>query len=176
MTLEQIDALILDDYRETISHRIWNRMDPKPEDMPEFLNAELEAEFEIYKAELIAQENERLRKEDLENRFENLNDKRLAFHTLHPDTPNPALWLKELLSNSDSADAESKMAALEVKDLELKPSAEEIKAEQIKRETRREISIDDFLNAWLDNNTSKMGKLRAKRAEIKARFNDKKRR
>ena len=145
MTIEQINALILDDVKTVIQSRVFSQKDPIPEYDEEndgeyetwfdalFTTEELDAEFLVYKQELIDAETERLRKEDLSDRFEALDDMRSAFHNLHPDTPNPAVWLRDLIAQSDHADAESKLAALEAKDVELKAERDASTAIESKR-------------------------------------------
>lgn len=137
MTLEEISSLVLNDVINQVKSRVFASLDPQPVFDEEtggeyetwfdsqFTQEQLDAEFLVYKQELIDTENERLRKEDLKTRFESLNDMRLAFHTLHPNTPNPAIWLKELLQK-DAIEAEADMVALEAKDIELLPSQDEI--------------------------------------------------
>lgn len=122
MTYEQIDALLFDDYKDAMASRIWGKMDPQPEDQPELTDAELQAEFDVYKNELRAVEDERLRKQDLTDRFNALKDMRASFHPIHSE-PNPALWFKNLLEG-DHAEAEAKMVELELKDDQLSNSKE----------------------------------------------------
>lgn len=135
MTIEEINALILDDVKSDVQWRVFSnkdplpeRPDPLPEDFDEetwfntqFTQVELESEFLVLKQELLAAETERLRKQNLIDRFEGLSDMRLAFHSVHPDIPNPAVYLRDLCNQIDHADAESKMVALEAKDVELQP-------------------------------------------------------
>jgi len=173
MGIEEINALELDDYRETLSHRLWNRFDPRPEEMPEFSEAELESEFTAYKSELIAQENERLRRKDLEDRFKGLTDMRQAFHSLHSE-PNPELWLKNLLF-SDPANAESKMAELESKDIELQTSPEKIwadyyearNAEYAKRGVTRDAIMEAQWEKDMEGRPEKADALQLIRLEVK---------
>ena len=119
MTIEEINALIFEDYIEAMAIRIWQRMDPLPSEQPEFTTPELEAEFGDYRQELISEENERLRKLDLTNRFNDLDDMRGAFHSIY-EAPNPALWLENNLLIQDPSQAEAAMQALEAKSQELK--------------------------------------------------------
>jgi hypothetical protein len=117
MTLEQINELVYTDIIGLLQSRLFIKNNIEPVDTLYFSVEELEAELVIYKSELIATENERLRRVDLEDRFNSLSDMRQAFHSLHSE-PNPSLWLKNLLL-SDPDDAELKMAELEAKDSEL---------------------------------------------------------
>jgi len=145
MTLEQINSLTLDDVKTVVQSRVFSTKDPLPQYDEEtdgeyevwfdaqFTQEELDAEFLVYKQELIDTETERLRKEDLQTRFDSLDDMRASFHTLHPDTSNPALWIRDLISQEDHADAESKLAALEAKDVELKA----VRDAEVVSETKR---------------------------------------
>ena len=117
MTLEEIDNLSVEDVEQVLLYRLWNRMDPRPENEPNFYQPELEAELALYKSRLIEAENEKTRKEDIKNRFKNLKDMRQSFHSIH-DQPNPELWLKNLLFASKEH-AEAKIKELEDKDLEI---------------------------------------------------------
>jgi len=150
MTLEEINLLKIKDYKKQMSQRLWDKFDPRPDKMPKFTAAELKAEFKIYKAELIDIENEKVRRKDLEDRFENLKDMRGAFHNLHNE-PNPALWLKGLLLK-DKDLAESEMKALETKDIELQPTQSEID---------KKVWISDIENELSTENITKDGLLEA---------------
>lgn len=79
--------------------------------------AVFESELAQYKSERVAETQEKERVQDLKTRFKNLKDRSASFHSLYSE-PNPAIWFKQLL-NLDSAEAESKMAALEAKDAEV---------------------------------------------------------
>jgi len=154
MTLEEINSLVLEDVKRQIQWRVEAKAESFPEvpvDQGEdfdydawydeqFTQADLDAELVLYKAELVVIETERLRKKDLKDRFENLSDMRLAFHTLHPDTPNPAVFLRDLLEQDDHADAEAKIAAIEAKDVELLP-------DPVKEQFKQDIKVrnDDLL-------------------------------
>lgn len=144
MSLEEINNLSLDDVKKIIQNRVFYKKDPRPEypsPLPEdfdegvwhdglFTQEELDTEFALYKQELLDTENERLRKQDLIDRFENLSDMRKTFHTVYPDLSNPAVFLRDLCNQEDHIDAEAKMAELEAKDVELRPSTAEIEFKQ----------------------------------------------
>jgi hypothetical protein len=150
MTIEEINALILDDVKTVVQSRVFGKKDPLPQYDEEndgeyeawyeaqFTQEELDAEFLVYKQELLDAENERLRKEDLKSRFENLKDMRGAFHSVHSE-PNPAIWLKQLLE-SDHSEAETKMQELEAKDIELQPSVEEVEMKEWDDAITKELS------------------------------------
>ncbi len=107
----------------------------------------MKAELEIWRTAAVAQEEARLaeaaRKQDLSDRFESLSDMRSCFHNQHPDTPNPALWCKELLENEDHTGAEQLMKDLESKDSELK--AEKDSTRYIRDRQQEYRKIDDLL-------------------------------
>jgi len=176
MTIEQINGLKLDDYLESMQYRIWVKIDPKPEDMPEFTLPELEVEFLLFKSELIAAENERLRKQDLKDRFESLTDMRAAFHNLH-DEPNPGLWLKNLLLR-DPSSAEIDMAALEAKDIEIQNDPKKIKADYIQARNdeyaaegvSRDLILEALWEAVVENRPDKINALQPIREKVKTKI------
>lgn len=169
MTLEQINALILDDVKTVVQSRFFSKKDPVPVYDEEtdgeyevwydaqFTQEELDAELLVYKQELIDTETERLRKEDLQTRFDSLYDMRAAFHNLHPDTPNPALWIKTLKEQLDHADAESKLASLEAKDAELKAASIAEQLSETKRSNGQLVRkiCSDVLDLVAGNNLEK---------------------
>jgi len=189
MTLQEINALTLQDVKSTIQHRVFNKKDPLPqydEDYDDefeiwydtqFTNEELEAELILYKAELTAIEQERLRKENLRNRFESLMDMRMAYHALYPDQPNPALFLKNLCCQEDHADAESKMQQLESKDYELQNTQEVTKKNwemNLKKDlAENNITMDGLLEALVKkvilNDFTQADALKEKLEEINER-------
>ena len=119
MTHAQIDALLLTDegmvdYLTEIIISEKNDPDYEPS------SSELDARLIIYQTKLHDIETERLRIVDLKDRFENLSDMRMAFHNLHPDIKNPAVFLRdELLGNTNKSVAEQLMKDLEIKDVEM---------------------------------------------------------
>jgi hypothetical protein len=87
-------------------------------DLPEGEEAtqeQLEAELEVYKAELIAEEEARLAEEariaDLKARFEALSDVGLIQGSM--SISNPAAYFQSDILSAESEEAESKMAAME---------------------------------------------------------------
>lgn len=138
MTHEQIDALLYTDLIDLLQSRLFVKNNIEPVDTLYFSEEELNAELEIYKAELRVEEDERLRVEDLKTRFNSLVDMRAAFHSIHSE-PNPALWFKNLLE-ADPVEAESKMSALEAKDVELRPTAEEVSKKEWEKNLRADLA------------------------------------
>lgn len=134
MTLEEINLLQIEDVIRILRSRVFSKIDPtpvRPDPLPndfdydvwyesQVTSGELDSELVLYKAELVVVETERLRKADLEDRFNSMTDMRAAFHNLHPNKSNPAIFLRDLLNQEDHASIESTMAALESKDIELK--------------------------------------------------------
>jgi len=126
MTLEEINALILDDYKDLIESRLQSKIIlEEGEEYPEFSDEAFADEFAEYKAELITAENERLRQLDLKNRFYG-GDYRAAFHTLHPDKANPAIFIRDLMK-ADPTEAEAAVTAMETKRAELLATPDAIK-------------------------------------------------
>lgn len=110
MSIQQINEMILEDYKGMLIERLALPEGQEPTQL------ELEAEFEAYKAELIAEEQARLdeiaRLEDLKTRFEALDDSGLI---QAQGISNPAAYFRdEILKNSDKVQAESKLAAIEL--------------------------------------------------------------
>lgn len=176
MTIEEINNLVLDDYREQMANNLWGKINPTPSDMPEFNDAELDAEFTIYKSGLIAEENERLRREDLKSRFKNLKDMRQAFHSLHAE-PNPDLWFKNLLL-ADKTHAESKILELESVDLAQQNSPEKLMKDfenaRINAYLEEGATVNGVLEAiWekvMENKPEKADALQIKRNKVKERI------
>jgi len=122
MTIEQINALTVEDVLEILISRLypdgWVAPEPaegeEPAEHPPI--EELEAELEIYKAELIAEEEARLaelaRIQDLNDRYSVFEDFGLLQSAL--SISNPAAYFRdEILKNSDKEQAETNMVAIE---------------------------------------------------------------
>jgi hypothetical protein len=107
MTIEEINALDFENYRESMASRLWVKMNPIPEEMPEFTDPELEAEFTLFKNGLITIENERLRKKDLSDRFNAMKNIDESFHGVYPHIANKLIWLRQLLERNKNAGARS---------------------------------------------------------------------
>ena len=107
MTLTQIEQLTIEDCQETLLSRL---------EVETATQEQLEAEFEVYKAELIAEEEARLaeveRIADLKSRFSQLTDSGLI---QKQGIQNPAAYFRdEILNNSDKEEAENKLAQIEI--------------------------------------------------------------
>lgn len=131
MTIEEINALDSHPYQDQMRERVLKKREIPPTapegdyDYWEWLRtevseSELEAEFLIFKQELLDAENERLRKEDFRNRINAIEDLSGSFHSIHNDIPNHAKFLKDLEDHHDHEYVESIISALESKDAELK--------------------------------------------------------
>ena len=110
MTIQEINELTIEQVEPTLLQRL------ELEEGQEPTQEQLEAEFEAYKAELIAEEESRLaelvRIQDLRDRFDALPDKGLLQGAA--DINNPAAYFRdEILRNEDKAEAEQNMLALE---------------------------------------------------------------
>lgn len=175
MTIEEINQLTLEEVREYIEFRLYAELDPQPEILPEFTEEELQAEFTIYKQELLDRENERLRKEDLKQRFKDLSDLRLSFHTLHPDKSNPDAWFRDEVLKASPEDAEAKLAALESKDTELQSDPvkldrdfKQARAEAYEAEgCTKEAMLEAIIEHLIENRPGKLVELQVKREAVK---------
>ena len=92
---------------------------------------------------------------------------RLAFHTLHPDRPNPAIFLKELLEKEPS-EAESDMSALEAKDAELFAEIEASKYIELRKAEYP--SIEELVVALWEKDEAAIAELESKRQAVKAKY------
>lgn len=189
MNLDKINALTLDDVKSIIQSRVFGQKDPLPQYDEEtdgeyetwynsqFTTEELDAEFLVYKQELLDDENERLRKKNLEDRFYGLQDYRRAYHKLHPDKPNPALWIRDLKEQSDHADAESKISALEADETAWLTSEKKIDADfeaaRIAEYIKEGATVNGILEAlWelnIEGDSTKADALQVKRQAVKLR-------
>ena len=176
MTLEQIENLKTTDIIAALQGRLAERDGIKSPDTLIYTIPELDAELILYKAELTATENERLRRVDLENRFETLNDMRKAFNA-SINEPNPALWLKELMLAAPKA-AEAKLKALEELDEQQQNSPEKKAADfedaRIKAYIEEGATVNLILEAiWekiMEARPEKADALQVKRERVKERF------
>lgn len=136
MTLEQINALTLNDslaelFTRLLAGKEYSVETPEGVESLGYVDfeiigagkptlSELEAEFLIYKQELIDQENARLsevaRLKNLKDRLAAISDKRAAFYSLYKDIPNCELWLKKNILQASPEDAEQNLLALEAAD------------------------------------------------------------
>ena len=119
MTFEQIEALDIEDYREEMVHRLNAKLDEVPEEPVEWTEETISQEFEAYKGELVKTEEDRLKKIELQERFEALVDPMLCIHSLHPQVTNPKVFIKEMLTG-DLVEAETTISDLEMKYSEMK--------------------------------------------------------
>jgi len=110
--MEEINAMILDDVIATIKWRLLTleqRTQIQNEELVfdeiVFDQAVLDAEFLVYKQELIDAENARLaelaRVQDIKDRWAALQDERFAVHKAGYDIPNLALELKRIIKEND---------------------------------------------------------------------------
>lgn len=93
MTIEEINALTVEDVERDLLSRLGIEENPN--------DGTLEAELEVYKAELIAIEQERLRKLEWYANLGGLVDLRLSMNELGLDIPNAALYVKSIVEYND---------------------------------------------------------------------------
>ena len=189
MTLEEIENLDIEKHKMTLAVRLFNESNPHPEPpkkpshdfdyiawtISQFTQEQFESELIIYKAELVIEENERLRKLDIENRFKNLKDMRAAFHSKYPNSPNPALFIRDLLNNQDHLEAENKIKELEILDDEIENDPKKILKEFIAARNKeyqaegvtRDIILEALWEAVVENRPEKIETLQPIRERVK---------
>lgn len=182
MTIEEINNLVLVDVIDTVRGRLYTNSDPipeRPDPLPEdfddtvwyeslFNQEELDSEFISYVQELTDSENERLRKQDIIDRFEALDDKNSAFYGLYPDTPNSALFIKELSEQADHVDAEAKIAELEAKDTANKATKDA--TAYIDKRKAEYPKIEELIVALWEGDQTKIDELEDARQAVKALY------
>lgn len=112
---------------------------------------------------------EKARQEAIQARIDALKDVRHAFHTLYPDVPNHAVFMKELLTKAPTS-AGKILKALEEKDAELALIRE---AEEVIVSRKKEYkSIEEVIHVILDHglNSQEFIQLQQERAVIKAKY------
>jgi hypothetical protein len=95
MTLEDINALTVEDVKDLLLFRLGLEEDPQ--------DGTLEDELEVYKSELIAELNEKLRVEDWTSRFNDISDLRMVCHDLGINEPNLKVFVKRIIEENDEA-------------------------------------------------------------------------
>jgi hypothetical protein len=155
MTLEEIQALDSHAYQTQMRERVISKREIPPsgpdadQDYIEWLRShvseeEMEAEFLVFKQELLDAETERLKREELKERVGQVKDMREAFHVLHPDKPNMKLFLKELSEHPDTEYIEFSIEEIEVKYLELQPSPEEVAKKEWIADIEKELELESI--------------------------------
>ena len=111
MTFEEINALTVEDVQETLEFRLIEK-DAEVVVSPLLL----EAELDLYKAELIQEEQDRLdevaRLDDLQSRYDGLKDHNAAMASLSISN-GLHYFVHQVLKNSDKVEAEAKMKQVE---------------------------------------------------------------
>ena len=175
MTLNEINNMIKEDYLDILENRLRNKheyvysTDEDGNDIPVdpvFTEEEIDDEFILYKTELIAEETERLRVENLKMRIGALNDISHIHSELYPNIPNAALYMREVIvENSNHAEAEANLAQYEAKSIELKAAKDAI--EYIEKRKAEYPSLEECIHAILDNN---LEEIQTRRAAVKAKY------
>lgn len=178
MTHTEIDAIVLDDdlKQDVLYHRLFSAyyqaQDPKPVidydyEYPTFTDEEYQTEFDTYIQELHDAEDERLRQQDLRDRFAALSDMRAAFHATRSES-NPAKFLEDMVKSSDHAQAEADMVALEAEDASQKTARDAVAyAEKRKAEYP---TTDELIVAMWEGDQATIDALEAARQAIKAKY------
>lgn len=168
MTIEEINALTVEDVQVELKVRILQEMGETNFDIEEweFDPADLEAELEEYKAELIA---EAMRIQDLKDRIDAMDEPRHAHAILRPEVPNAALFFKKMIiENSNHVEAEALLAELEAKDAELK-AAKDASAYIALRKSEYP-SIEELVVALFEEDQAAIDALKAQRAAVKLKY------
>lgn len=171
MTITEINDLLLADVQEILENRVIsaNYDIDNPEEVYEPTQEDLEAEFLVYKAELIAAETERLRVLDLNTRIEALDEANYAHQVMNPGIPNAALYRKNtILDNSDHAAAEANLVTLESKDTELKAAKDSVA--YIDNRKSEYPSLEELIVAMFENDQTKITELETLRQAVKAKY------
>jgi hypothetical protein len=178
MTFDEINNLTFEECEKDVESRLLlkhefeyvvNEDDEEVPVIPTFTEAELLAEFELYKAELVFIETERLRIKALQDRIDLIKDISGAHMQLNPDIPNIKLFLKQnVLDNPNHSSAETLLSQYETKAQELENKR---LAELYKEKRRNEYpSIQDLVVAMFENDVEKIIELEAARQVIKAKY------
>lgn len=116
MTLEEINALEIEDVSEILGQRLLVKSLP-------VTSENLATEFLLYKQELLDIETERLRIKDLRQRWKVMDEKESgypAFRAIISDVPNPLKYFNDMIKDESKAtEIEALMVQLETKDAEL---------------------------------------------------------
>lgn len=176
MTIEEINALTVEVVLLTLQQRILDELgetgDP---DEYDFIQSDLEAELELYKAELITAEEARLaevaRLQDIHSRLNNINDVDYIHILLRPEIPNAALFIKKnILDNKNVTEAESLLVELETKAAEI---TLQLQAEEYKDQRKSEYpSIEEVIHVIMDHGIDSVeyNDLQALRESIKLKY------
>ena len=189
MNLKEIENLDIKKYKMTLAVRVFNKMKPHPEPpknpphdfdytewtLSQISEEEFDKEFEMYKEELRLKEVERVRRSDLEDRFNSLIDMRASFHSLYPSKSNPAIFLRDLLNSNNHEDAEFKITELENKDFEINNSIEKRQSiyiesrnrEYLKEGVSRDVILEALWEAVVEKRTDKIDQLQPIREKVK---------
>lgn len=188
MTLEKINELTLDDVVIEIVYRLLQGEDfvltlPDEAEQTRYIDyvvsgadkpslEEAQAEFLIYKQELIDEENARLaevaRMKDIEDRLTAMSDTRAAFYSLYPETPNSALWIKQNILDADAVTAEANLVALENADSEQKAQRDAVA--YVEKRKAEYPSIEELIVAMWEGDQTKIDELEAVRQAIKTKY------
>lgn len=186
MTLEQINALTLEnvpvdviarlltgEYTIEVDEAIENGFDRiLVIDAVKPTREEAEAEFLIYKQELLDEENARLaevaRMADINSRLDALTDSRAAHYSINPDVPNAAAWIRDNILKADAVTAEANLAALESADAEQKAQRDAVA--YVEKRKAEYPSIEELIVAMWEGDQTKIDELEAVRQAIKTKY------
>jgi type VI protein secretion system component VasK len=106
-------------------------------------------ELEVYKGELTAVENERLRRVDWTLRFDSLNDPRSIMNDLGINRANIALYFKEIVDNADEQPLLDLEAQAPITEASLQADASKEDKKELGRNARRCCeAVLDLIAGW----------------------------
>lgn len=156
MTLEEINVLEIEDVSEVLGQRL------AVKELP-VTSENLNTEFLLYKQELLDTELERLRVQDLKDRWETLKDRDAgvpSFRKLKPEVPNAQKYIMDLIKDKEREDeASAFFTALETEELSfiidntktglyLKMVEDVYTAMELVFGTRNDMSASAFAATW----------------------------
>ena len=123
----------------------------------------------------VADLREQDRKEDIRVRYEALKAEDAgipAFHKLHPDKPNSALFFEKEIYQLSAIEAESVLFDVEVKNVEMQDAQEAIKYRELRRAEYPAISdqLDELVKAAASGDNSGWLTMVSKCMAVKAKF------
>lgn len=164
MTIEQIQDLKVIDCKDILMYRLSNS---------EATQEELDAEFILYKQELLEKEQSRLdeiaRVKDIKIRLDSLDNLRDTHYSLNPTISNMKIFVKDsIMNNKDKVEAETILSAFEAEDSRL----QSLRAHDVAIENRKEKypTIEELVVAIIEEDSVELQRLKDLRNAIKLEF------